>query len=326
MDTTATLNPILTSAAAQFMRDRSGFVAGKLFPGFSAALQSASYYLFTASELATIASLGARAPGTKYPRVKRSVSSDSYAAADYGIEAPVPDEDRKKYGAYFDADMSAIRQIVDTILINREIRVYNKVISASVPTAAVSVPWNDGASSPKVDVDAARENIRKNIGLMANTLVLTQPILNTLSIHPKLQDVFKYTVGGILQEQKLAQYFGVDEVVVARNVIATNNEGQTFTPADIWGNLVCLAHVEPGQDLLLPNFGRTFFWNAFTSEITPQTGGTGPGMAVGGGAEPLAITSYRDETVKSDIHRSEHYVDEKITAPNAGFTLSGIIA
>jgi hypothetical protein len=326
MDTTATLNPILTGVANGFMRARDGFVGRRLFPGFASALQAAAYYLFTAAELAQVGNAAKRAPGTPYPRLKRTVSNDKFAAENYGFEAPVPDEDRKKYAAFFDADIAATRQLVDSITIGHEIRVYNKVTDASVPTAALAVPWNSGVSNPRQDVDVAREQIRLNIGLLPNIMVISQPILNVLALHPKLVDLFKYTRPGVLNEQILAAYFGVDEVVVAKNVIATNNEGQAFTPADIWGNLVALAHVNDAQDLMVPSFGRTFYWTAFTSEVTPPTGGTGPGMIMGGGPDLLSITSYRDETVKSDIHRSEHYTDEKLTAAKAGFTLTSVLA
>lgn len=327
MDTTASLNPILTGVANQFMRDPAGFVGTRVCPPFAAALQAAAYYLFTAAELAQTANLAKRAPGTPYQRIKRTLSNDSYACENYGIEAPVPDEDRKKYAAFFDADMSAVRQIIDTLRVNHEQRVYAQVTDPTVPTAAILIPWNDGASNPRADVDAAREHIRQNIGLQANILVLTQAMLNTLAIHPKLVDLFKYTRPGVLNEEILAAYFGIDEVAIARNVIATNNEGQPFTPADIWGNTAFVAHKNDAQDLMVPNFGRTFYWTAFTSEITPPTGGTGPGMfAGGGGPELMQVFSYRDETVKSDIHRSEHYVTEKTTAPQAGFSLTSVLA
>ena len=326
MDTTATLNPILTTVCNQFMRDPAGFVGARLFPPLATALQAASYYLFTAADLANVPVLAGRAPGSGYPRMKQQVSNDNYSCVDYGLECPVADEDRKKYAAYFDADMSAARRIIDTIRVNHEQRVYAKVTAGSVPSAALAIHWNDGSGSPKVDVDTARENIRKNIGLLPNTLVITQPMLNALSIHPKITDLFKYTTPGTLSEEQLAIYFGLEQVLVARNVVATNNEGQTFTPADIWGNNAVLAHVNPAQDLMAPNFGRTFYWTAFTSQVDAQTGGTGPGMTTGGGGpDLLQIMDYRDETVKSDIHRCEHYTGEKITAPNAGYVLTGVL-
>lgn len=327
IDTTATLNPILTGIANQFMRDPAGFVGIRLFPAFPSGLQAANYYLFTAAELANVPQLKGRAPGSAYPRVKRTLSNDTYSCKDYGVEAPVPDEDRAKYSNFFDADMSATRQIMDTIRVNHEQRVYSLVTTGGTPSANIAVKWNDGASNPKVDVDAARENIRQNIGLLPNMLVLTQPMVNSLSIHPRIVDLFKYTVPGVLDVDRLATYFQVDEVAVARNVVATNNEGQAFSPADIWGNNAILAHVNPTPDLMVPNYGRTFHWTAFTSLVNLRTGGTGPAMTAGGGGPDLmAISSYRDETVKSDIHRSEHYVGEKLTAVNAGFLLQNPLA
>lgn len=322
IDTSATLNPILTTICNQFMRDPSGFVAEDLFPSFPSAMQSANYYVFTAAELAQVPNLPGRAPGSAYPRLKQTLSSDSFFCKDYGIEGPVADEDRQKYATYFDADLSTVRRLVDTIRVNREQRVYALVTGGGAPSAAIAVPWNDATSNPKGDVDAARESIRQNIGLMPNLLVITQPMLNVLSIHPKLLDVFKYTVPGVLDEDRLAAYFQIQKVKIAKNVIATNNEGQAFTPADIWGNNAVLAHTNSAADLMVPNFGRTFHWTAFTSQVSINTGGTGPAMTTGGGGPDLMqVFSYRDETVKSDIHRTEHYVGEKLTATNAGFVL-----
>lgn len=321
-DTSATLNPILTTIANQFMRDPSGFVGTRIFPPFSSGLQSGQYYVFTPGELAQVASLRPRAPGSAYSRLKQTISNDSFACSDWGIEGPVPDEDRKKYAAYFDADLSTVRRLIDTIRVNHEQRVYALVTGGTVPSATIGVPWNDGSSNPKTDVDAARENIRQQIGLLPNLLVITQPMLNTLSIHPLLRDLFKYTIPGVLDEDRLAAAFQIDQVAVARNVIANNNEGQTFTPADIWGNNAVVAHMNDEQDLMVPNFGRTFYWSAFSSEVNLNTGGTGPAMTTGGGGPDLMqVFSYRDETVKADIHRTEHYTAEKLTGATAGYIL-----
>jgi hypothetical protein len=307
------------------MCDKKGFIAQQLFPVFPTALQSAAYYKFTANAILNVPTIVARAPGSSYPRLEIPLENDSYTCHDYGIECPVPDETRKKYANFFSADQAAISKLVDTIRINLETRVAAAAVGSSVTSANVVAPWNDPSSDPKGDIDAGREVIRKATGLLPNTLVITQPMLNRLNYHPKVLDVFKYTTPGLAMEDKLAQYFGVDRVLVARSVAATNNVGQTFTASDIWGNKALLAVTSGAMDLETPCFGRIFSWSSFTSEITPATGGTGPGMETGGSLDIVSIFSYRDDTRKSDVHRGEHYVVEKLVAPATGYVITNVI-
>ena len=86
------------------MRDPKGFVADLICPRFPAPLQSGTYYKFAAGDIANVPNLRPRAPGTPYQRILTKVSSDSYACENFGLEAPAPDEERKKYSAYFDLD------------------------------------------------------------------------------------------------------------------------------------------------------------------------------------------------------------------------------
>ena len=323
MITSATLNPILTTFAQQFMRDSGGFVADAILPAFPAPLQSASYYVFAPGDIANVPLVTARAPGAPYQRLQTKLSSDSYNCENYGLEAPAPDEERKKYGAYFDLDKLKVNRIIDTIRVNREIRTVNLLPTLS--SAVVAIPWTDPTSNPKGDVDAAKEAIRKASGLRATTMVISEPTLLVLQYHPKLVDLFKFTTPGVLNEEKLASYFGLREVRVAWNVQATNNEGQTFTAADIWGNQALLAVVVDNNDLETPCLGRTFHWTAFTSEVTAQDSG-GPAMSAGGaGPEMMSVFTYRDEQIKSDVHRIDQYVAEKFVATGAGYVLNMLL-
>lgn len=326
MQTTATLNPILTTIANQFMSDPKGFVANEIFPEFDAPFQAGLYYVFAPGDIVNVPLLNARAPGTPYLRITNKVSNDNYACENYGLEAPAPDEERKKYSSYFDLDKLKVNRIVDTIRINREVRTVNLALTAT--SANVAIPWNDPTSNPKGDVDAAKETIRRASGMrgMSIKMVISEPTFLTLQYHPKLVDLFKFTTPGTLNEEKLAAYFGIAKVCVAYNIQATNNEGEVFTAADIWGNTCLLCAVTETQDLEVPTFGRTFKWTAFTSEVSIPTGGTGPAMtASGGGPDLMQIFTYRDETVKADVHRGDQYLIEKIVASGAGFLLKGLL-
>lgn len=290
------------------MRDPAGFVGGRIFPAFSSAAQSSDYYVFDAENHLGIPLNIRHAPGTGFKRVTMKLSDDNFACKDYGIEIPVPDTQRAKYKNQLALDLSATRRNTDIIKINHEKRVIDLIV-ASVQSAAVNVKWDGGANSdPLNDVDAAKEAIRLGCGGMPNTGVISRPLLNILKKHDKLQEVFKYTQGGLLDAQKLADYFGLREILVAEQVIATNQEGQAVTAADLWADNFLLAHVNPGQDLMQLNLGRTFYWDEF---------GT-----AGENGVPIQIQTYRDEPVESDVHRARHFTDEKIVGAAAGFLLT----
>ncbi|HMP82612.1 MAG TPA: hypothetical protein PKA41_07935 [Verrucomicrobiota bacterium] len=310
MKSSATANPVLTGHAEKFMRAPGGFVGARIFPAFSSAAQSSDYYVFDAENHLGVPTGIRHAPGSGFKRILPKASDDNFACRDYGIEVPVPDTQRAKYRNQIDLDLSAARRLTDIIKINHEIRVVN-LITSSVPSAAIQTKWNTANSNPIADVDAAREEIRKGIGVLPNTGVISRPMLNTLKVHSKLQEVFKYTTPGVLDEQKLANYFGLREILVADQVIASNQEGQAVTAADIWSSNFLLAHTNPGSDLMQLNLGRTFYWDEFGS--------------VGADGVPIQVQTYRDEPVESDVHRARHFTDEKIVCSAAGYLLTGCL-
>jgi len=322
METTATLNPILTVVANQFFRDPRGFVADLIAPRFGASLQAGQYYKFAAADLAQVPNLKPRAPGSPYHRVQTKVGSDSYACENYGLEAAAPDEERKKYASYFDLDKVKVNRIVDTIRVNRELRVMTLVNAAT--SANIAIPWNDPTSNPKADVDAVCTTIRQKTGSRkgAITMTISEPTFLVLQTHNKLVDLFKFTTPGVLNEEKLALYFGLRRVVVAYNIQATNNEGQTFTAADIWGNQAFFSVDSDAQDLEVPCWARSFYWTQFDSQVTSLDSNM-PISGTTGISQP--VFTYRDENVKSDIHRGDHYVVEKVVAPDCGYVLNNCL-
>ena len=272
-------------------------------------IQSGDYYVFDIANYLEVPGNMRHAPGTGFKRFTPRISDDNFACKDYGLEQPVPDEVRAKYSSALSADVSAVRQITDFIKLGHEIRVHTLVTDpANVPNAGIGVKWDDPASNPKADVDAAKEAIRMATGSRPNTMVLSRPVMNVLESHKTIAELFKYTQPGLNNEAKLAQYFGIPNLKVAEQIIAQNQEGQAISAADIWGDDILLCLVQPGQDLMQVNFGRTFYWNQFGS--------------IGEDAVPIAIESYREDQTRSDVHRALHSVDEKLTCKEAGYLLT----
>lgn len=308
MQSNATLNPILSTVAGEFMRDMNGYVGFKLFPVFNAGDPSGDYYVFPRGNALNLPRNIRHSPGAPFSRSLQKVSDDNYACKDAGHEEPVPDTIRRKYANRFDADKAATKRLTDIIKLNHELRVKDLIDAASLEDATPTIKWNEPDSDPRADVNAAKEYLRLNCGLRPNLMVISEPVRLFLEGHPAIMKFYSETTPGLLPLAKLAAFFNVGEIAVAEQVINTANEGQALTPADIWDDTVILARVDSSQDLMVPSFGRTFNW----SEM--------------GAADGTQIFTYRDEPVESTVHRVRHFTDEKIVAAHAAYRLENVLA
>lgn len=309
MKSSATANPVLQVTAVKYLQDTAGFVATKLFPRFSAGLQSASYYVFNKENMLNVPLNIQRAPSAPFSRSQMVLSDDTFNCRDYGHEEPVDDRERKKYASSLDSDNAAIRRCTNVILINQEKRVFTKATSASVPTATPSYKWdNYSDSNPIYDVDVGKNAVRLACGLFVNMMTFSYPTFLVLKEHPKIIDKIKYSQRGVVTAEILAEVFGVDQIAIAGATINTAAEGQTVTPADIWSDNVVLSHVETAMDLMAPNFGRCFQWDGIV------------------GPDGVIVQSYREDKIDSDVHRVRQDQDEKLVGPECGYNISDVCA
>ncbi|HVY69674.1 MAG TPA: hypothetical protein VHH73_07070 [Verrucomicrobiae bacterium] len=308
MKSTATANPILTQLAVKCMQDPAGFVGLQLFPLFLTAEQSASYFVMNEENFLNIPRNIQRGPGGSYSRSLMKISDDSYNCREFGHEEPVDDRERKKYANSFDADQAAVNRLVNIIRFNHEARVRDQATSGAVPTSSPSTKWDAGGSTPIADVETAKSAIRKGCGLPANVMIVNIDVFNVLKEHTTIVGKIQYAERAIVTPQILAAIFGVDKFLVAGAVENTANEGQALSPSYLWSDSVVLAHAETAQDLMAPNFGRTFAW----------IGETGP--------DGVLVETYRQDQIRSDVHRGRQDVDEKIIGAKCGYHLSNVLA
>ena len=293
----------------QFMQSQAAFIGRQIFPMFFSGLQAANYYVFDRENLLNVPRDIQRAPSSPYKRISMQLSGDAYACQNYGVESPIDDEEREKYANAFDADNAGVNKGVITILTNHELRVRDKIYGAgNIPTSTPGTKWDQANSTPIQDVRAMKESVFSNCGLEANLCVINRSVLNTLEDHEQFLSRIKYSQLGILTVQLLQAIFGIERVVVAGGLTNAAAEGLPVNPSSIWGDTVIVAHVENAQDLKAPNFGRTFAWSKFT------------------GPEGVQTFSYREDGIDSDVHRVKQHVDEKLTGPGCGYTLTDVLS
>lgn len=308
MTSRVTVNPVLQETAVKFMQNAGAFIGRRLFPLFNTGQQSESYYVFDRENMLNVPTNIRRAPSAPFSRSVMKLSDDNYNCREYGHEEPVDDGERAKYASALDADNAAITRATNIIMVNHELRVNTLAKSNAVPNSAVGTKWDAAGGDPIGDIDAAKEVIRKGCGLTANTMAVNKATFDVLKELPAILDKIKYTQKGIVTADLLASVFGVASFLIAESIVNGAAEGQTISPADIWGDDVYLAHVESGPNLKAPNFGRTFSWVAQS----------GPGGVI--------AESYREDQTKSDVHRARHFVDEKLVGAECGYRLSDVLS
>jgi hypothetical protein len=314
----ATLRPDLAESFESFdlEAEKAGYIARKVLPTVDVASQAGIFGKIPLEQLLQ-QSETKRAPGSGYSRGNFTFDDAAYACKENGKEEPIDDREAKMYAEYFDAETVATQRAYNAVLANAEKRVADAIYNTSTWTGAAlttdvsSVPWATIASAkPLTNVEAAVQKVYDGSGLWPNALVINKKVFRNLRNTPEVIDRIASSGAGDrnlasdVTLQMLAQAFDLDYIIVAGGSLNTAKEGQTASVGQIWSStyaMVC--KVATSGDFREPCVGRTFHWSADGSNIDG------------------AIESYRDETVRSNIIRVRHDVDEVILYAQAGHLL-----
>lgn len=310
--------PDLASLAYEYMldADRRGFIGLSILPIFEVPEQSADYPKIPTEALLKLQETK-RAPRAAYPRSDYQFETGTYACEEYGWEEQIDDVEAKLYRRFFDAEVVANMRAVDILLRGQEKRIAAAVFNTAniANTSGVGTEWSTAAScTPHADVETGKEAMRAATGLLPNAIAMTYKVFTNVLKSKELKDAFRYTnpieIGGLeMKRRLLAQYFGVDQVLVGGAIYDSTEKGQSTTIADIWDDeYILLAKLSAGgPDLREPCLGRSFLWTA----DSPSN---------------LVVESYREEQTRSSIIRVRHNVDEAFIFTGAGYLLSNITA
>lgn len=315
----ATLRPDIAGSFMEFelAMQREGFVAAQVLPVFETTKQSGKFGKIPIEQLLQNRET-ARAPGSGYSRGTFSFTDASYACEEHGAEEPVDDREAAMYAEYFDAELVAGERALDVVLRNAEKRAADLIFNATTWSGAslftsITNEWDDATNAtPITDVNAAVKKVWENSGLWPNAMVINRRVFRNLRECAQIIDRLKYqgfvdVRSGSITAQALAQVFDLDRLIVAGSPKNSANEGAAVSIAPIWSDeyaMVCRVAVR--NDIREPCIGRTFHWGEDGSSI----GGT--------------VESYRDETVRGDVVRSRHDVDEKVLYVEAGHLLGNV--
>jgi hypothetical protein len=315
----ATLRPDLaTFLEFDLAMEKAGYVADKVFPVVDVASQAGTFGKIPLEQLLQSRDTK-RNPGSGYARGNWTFESTSYSCEEHGAEEPVDDREAKMYREYFDAEVISTARAFNAVLTNAEKRVADAVFNATTwagasLTTGITHEWDDATNCvPLTDVEAAVQKVYDNSGLWANALIINRKVFRNLRNSEQVIERINSVGAGSpskatdITVQMLAAVFDLPYIIVAGSSRNSAIEGQAATPTQIWsGEYAMVCKVATGADMKEPCIGRTFHWSE-------------DGSSIGGSVE-----TYRDETVRGDIVRVRHDVDEIVLYAQAGHLLSNI--
>lgn len=308
------IDAILTNISVAFIQDESYFVANKIFPVVPVQKQSDKYFKYTQGDwFRDEAQL--RADATESAGSGYGLSTDNYSANVYAIHKDIGDQTRKNFDVPLDPDRDATLFLTQRMLQRFERQFVSDFFTTGIwgtdKTFAAGTTWdNETGSNPIDDIEFAKETILENTGYMPNKLLLGYQVFRKLKHHPDLVDRIKYTSERVITEQMLASLFGVEEVMVAKSVYNSANEGQTATFAFNFGKNALLCYSAPSPGILAPSAGYTFQWNGVSGNL----------------GAPIAISRIRLENKKADRLEAEAAWVNKVVANTLGYFFSGAVS
>jgi hypothetical protein len=315
-----TLRPELGSMLEfDLAANRAKYIADRVAPVMEVAKQSGTFGKVSIEQLLQAAIETKRAPGTPYPRNKFTFTSATYACEEHGAEEVVDDREAEMYREYLEAEFIATQRALTAVLQNREIRWSSAIFNASTWTGAalttgVTNEWDDFANAtPVTDVFNAKNKVYTGCGFEPNALIINRSVFENLRMCAEVIDRIESAGAGAPSDPgnigaaQLAQVFGLPYIIVGGGLKNTANEADAVSMSAIWSNeYAMICRVATSNDMREPCIARTFHWGA-------------DGSSVGG-----TVESYRDETVRGEIIRVRHDVDEIVMYTEAGHLLSNI--
>lgn len=312
----STLRPELSGSFMEFdlAMNQAGFIATEIFPVLEVGKASGEFGKVTVESLLRTLPTE-RAPGAGYNRSQWDFTKDTFITQEHGHESVVDDREAAIYRDYLDAEMITAERCRHIVMQNAEIRAAALIqASGTFNTTGITNEWDDHANAvPLTDVEGAVNRLWAK-GIIANALILTWKQFRNLRLCDQVAEKIHSSGAGqsVLPSQitkaMLAQAFDLPKIIVAGSIKNTANQGQSASLSGTWSDeYAMVTRVADSNDISEPCIGRTFHYSEDGSTI----GGT--------------MESYYDTSVRGNVIRCRHDVQEKLLYAEAGELLSNAI-
>lgn len=305
------VNTPLTMMSVAFLQSEQNFVGHRAF-GFVPVQKASDLYYKFSKDAFLRDEAKPRAPATESAGGGFELSTASYACTVEAFHKDVADQDRDNADSVLSLDRAATEYVTQVMSLRREKRWVSSFFTSGVWATDVTPAnlWSAANGTPLADVLAGKTALFKaSGGKEANVLVIGRAVFDALQTNAEIKDRFKYTTSQSITLGMLAAYFGVEEVLVANGLQATNAEGQTATIDLIAGKHALLAYRNRNPQLMSVSAGYTMSWNQYAGS---QMGAT--------------ITKFRMQHLRADRVEGEFAYDMKVVCPECGYFFNNVVA
>lgn len=288
----------LTNLTIAQIQSQDVFIADKVFPKVNVSKQSDKYYVWPRGQFNRVGEVKKLAPATEVEKITLNVSSDSYFAEVFGLGYDIPEQTLGNADSQLNLRLAATTALTTKMLLKRETDWISTYFTSGVwttqytgvsgaPSTGQVRQWSDYANSTPIrDITTAKTAMFLASGGTAQVndivAVMTQDVFDVLSNHP---DILGRLNGGstvvntaLITQAKIAEIFGVNEILIIRAIQNTGKEGLADAHSFLASKKFALFSRPRNPGMMVAASGYNFVWDAgsgidFGLQVNSYTGG-----------------------------------------------------
>lgn len=307
------VNAPLSNMTIGWQQKTTLYVADQIFPQIAVQQQSGLYFKWSRADLLRDEAMP-RADSTESVGGGFSLTTAPYSVVPYAYHKMIGDQLRANASSVLQLDQQAMNHVMTKIWISKEKQFLNTVFKTGVwatdksPGSGMGTQWGAADSTPREDIDAAKQLIKNISGQDPNILLISDAVFYALRSNAEIHEQIKYTNGGAIDEDIIAKFFGVQKIMRAGAVINTAKEGLAENTVPMAGKHALLLYTPDAPGIGVPAAGYTLVWQSYLGQTTG-----------------VPIRKYRIDLKRADRIEGEQAFAQVITAPELGVFFNGVV-